>query len=505
MSALKRHLCFALALLVLLTAGAVQAGPLDWLGRQWEAVTGTVDSTVNSVSNFVNNPLCATGLGFCGASTQSTLTYTQTYQAVTGIGCWSCNVVMAFVKIGDFMTKQLFLTLATALQTFFTVLFALYVLFQMMMAFTPGLGLGSSQPFRKILVSAIFFTFVNFLVFNPTGRQELFTFFYDAVMIDSLNAMAYVIGGAMSQCGDPSMRVDFGTMPPGMNTGIMAGIRSSGVAPLPQDALQGVYCALYSAQKIISVGLIIGSVNIEIGAADIGSLAIGSGLYAIALGAIIAALFGLALVGFGFSVIDVLLRMFVLFAVAPVLLMGAVFPFMRQWIVNGVTGVLNSALTFLFGSVIYSMTGLVLCNVPAMIGGENGQTFTSLEGMFAAMTTANFRLGLFSATFWITIIAGLVMFKSLSRGGALADAIVGGNMSRVGDGPGNMAAMVNSAPFAAAGGVALLAGAAGAKLAGKQLATGGTARAAAAWDGARRLVGQFRAGKGAVDDATKME
>lgn len=337
--------------------------------------------------------------------------FSSIYNYFSSFDCIACSLVTAFAVMGDTYAKAIFSGIAPFMQTLLVLFFLLYFFFQAMKLFVPiGEGDGSVS-LQRIGSGLIFFTFA-FAALSQQYQSLFFDYIYDPILAFGVTAGADVFIGALAMCNDPLITIYTPDNIPMERYDVnVPAVLSEGMTlpPIDRDLiLRPLNCLMANTQSVASLGIAIGIYSIFNSDANF--------LVAIFTGVVIIVLFAYFFIAAGFMILDVLLRTFLIVAAAPIFIVGAVFPIVRQWFKIAVQGIIQSSLTLFFAGVLYGLAASLICNIPRMFGASGVSDIVDL------FRTGEVTLSLVDPFFWVIVASGLLSMQALRKAGALASA-----------------------------------------------------------------------------------
>lgn len=337
--------------------------------------------------------------------------FSSIYNYVSSFDCISCSLVTAFAVMGDTYAKAIFSGIAPFMQTLLVLFFLLYFFFQAMKLFVPiGEGDGSIS-LQRIGTGLIFFVFA-FAALSRDHQNLFFDYIYNPLLAFGVTAGANAFIGAMGMCNDPLITIYTpDTIPMERYDVTVPLVLSEGMtlSPIDRDAiLKPLNCLMANTQSVASLGIAIGIYSMFNADTNF--------LVAILTGVVIIVLFAYLFIAAGFMILDVLFRTFLIVAAAPIFIVGAVFPIVRQWFKIAVQGIMQSALTLFFAGILYGLAASLICNIPRMFGASGVSDIVDL------FRNGDVTMSLVDPFFWVLVASGLLSVQALRKAGALASA-----------------------------------------------------------------------------------
>ncbi len=388
-------------------------------------------------------------------------------------GCWSCDALGQMVKVGLAFAEQAFTALAGETINLLGLLMAIWILVfaaRMFLPFGPDGAVGGlwNKGAKKLLQFAVVLVFLQ-------GSQAFWSYLFIPVMSSGMAFSKTIV--TLSD----AFEIASGTSETGPAGSGAAGVQSycsnsagSGEGVDGAVAIMAqMNCPLATIQSQFGKGMLIGVAQIvgAIKSADLGAT----------IGAIISGLFLIGVYFFGLLMfpifmIDVLMRLTIVTAIAPIALAASLFEPTKNLAHKALWQIAHAALTLVFVSIVGGIGKATLAYVFSNLKVDGlaagARDWSSLIQMLENQQTkegAMFHIDLTTMAFYQLLGVGVILIFMLRQANKMAGEFTGAGG---GDFSGAMAGAA-----AAVGGAAQLGGAAAQRLAGGRSQGGSAATA----------------------------
>ena len=368
-------------------------------------------------------------------------------------GCWACGAFNTVTAIGLSFADQIFGQLASGMTLLIglgTGLWLLVVAARMLMPFGPEHARhhwneGAKKLFRLMLVLAFL-----------QGSGPFWTYLFIPLVSAGMgiaSQMAQATDGFEAQFGQsetpPNGQTDYcsGSVPL-----TVSGLSGNSLAAA--QAMTQMDCPLSRIQSQFSKGMLIGAAVMSQGTCVnilTGSLA--QNLVYFVAGLVMIGVFLFGTLVFPFLLVDVVMRVSLVAATAPLLIAASLFKTTAQMSARAGWALMQCALTLMFGAAIAGLGKATMAYILSTLPLAGGQSLGNWNALTAALEnpcSAGLSIGFFSAGYYMLIGTGIVVIYMMRRAGSLATEITNVAADHVGAQSG-FAFMVGKAAAGAGG------------------------------------------------------
>lgn len=345
-------------------------------------------------------------------------------------GCWACGAFNLISAIGLSFADQIFAQLAGGLTILIGLFMGLWVLGFAAKLLLP-FGADSGREHWNALAQQ-FFRLMLILAFLQ-GSGPFWNYIFIPVISSGMavaSGMATATDGFEAQFGSsespPNGTIDYcsGSPPP-------VGIKGlSGNSLAASQAMAQMDCPLSRIQSQFAKGIVIGVAVMSQGTcmslASMIYLPIVQNFIYLAAGLVLIAVFLFGYLIFPFLLVDVVMRVSLVAATAPLLIAACLFKSTSKIAIRALWTLAQCALTLMFGAAVGGLGKAIMAYILSVLPVNAGQSLNSWQTLTNALEnpcSTGLSIGFFSSGYYMLIGAGVILIFMMRRAGSLATEI----------------------------------------------------------------------------------
>ena len=489
-----------------------------------------VDSVVEDAGDTYSPAATGPGEGYCAPAdaadcavsyeeTENTGSFLEDTYQTTFSNCWMCTFVAAITMAADQFARSVYVDFAGAIGGLLATIFSFWIVLQGTKLMFPSMAESPGKVIKNVFLVSIGYVMVVFLIDTPTfmltplagetvaeeGGEATFFDWGPELVLSTGAGAAIELTSRMKSAADEDLG-DLATSAPSSVSGASAadtrqcgGWDEDRIAPLvdfggdsPTDNMSAISrgtlgeltCLVHQIQISAGFGMVIGSAMIE-------GVSPGIGTFTTFLpGWVLWLIFAMAVVAFAFYLLDAIIRIAVMSALAPVLLGMLLFPATRGMAGTGIQVIVSGGASLIGLGMVFALGATMISMVPVLVTDGNGDPVASslfemiqkIAGVHESGDQIDGEFNIFEGGFWYLLMCGVLLNKLMKRVGELVKTVLNTFQSDPDSmGAGSQSLMLMGGKTAAFG--------TGAFVFGTALGQGGQGAAAAAGDGAGAAAG----------------